>query len=163
MFATNRHEARIWYADWEETEDNALFYFPAALDFDSYMTALTGTVAPAVSAMSDCGLLAVDGGPWLVNQDAPAFGTETAAQQGALFLSCTPPDDQAVIVVPGLRSDLLLADGVTIDETAPDVAALIAALLSTSPAAMVNPFDAALQEYAAGWLRWVPVEPEPKG
>lgn len=164
MFATIRHEARLWYADGEDTEDNALFYFPAALDFDSYLTALLGTVAPAVSALSDCGLLAADGGPWLVNQDAALFGTETAAQQGALFFTCTPdPDDHAVIIIPGLRSDLLLADGVTIDETAPDVAALITELLSTSPAAMVNPFDAALSAYESGWLRFVPTEPEAKG
>lgn len=164
MFTEGRTEARLWYTDREDTRDNVLFYFPSGLNSDSYMTALIGTVVPAVSDMSDCGLLAVDGGPWLVNQDAALFGTETAAQQGALFFTCTPdPDDHAGIIIPGLRSDLLLADGVTIDETAPDVAALITELLSTSPAAMVNPFDAALSAYESGWLRFVPTEPEAKG
>lgn len=91
------------------------------------------------------------------NPRPTAPGAAPAAGAGVFVFSCSEPDSYAVVVVPGIRLDLLLIAGpgaeVLIDQTAGDVVAFTSAMLSNG---LVNPFGVELAALESAFYQWRP-------
>lgn len=84
-------------------------------------------------------------------------GVAPVAGAGVFVFSCSEPDTYAVVVVPGLRSDLLLTTGpgagVLIDQAAPAVVTLADVLITGD---YCNPFGVQLVALESAFYQWRP-------
>lgn len=84
-------------------------------------------------------------------------GVAPVAGAGVFVFSCSDPDTYAVIVVPGIRMDLLViagaGAGILIDQAAADVVAFADAMIA---GIFCNPFGVQLLELVAAFYQWRP-------
>jgi hypothetical protein len=116
------------------------------------------TLTSVVGALSDAVIISrhiVYRGVEDPRPDAP--GVAPGAGAGVFVFSCEDPDSYAVVVVPGIRQDLLViagaGAGVLIDQTNADVTTFRDAMIS---GIWSNPFGVQLLELVAAFYQWRP-------
>ena len=152
---------RLWYRDREGTEDYARLCFPLTWGQEGAIDLANGAFAAAIGGLSDCIFSASDTA-FVYLDDSPPVGLaaapEVAEQAGTLFFLC---DDLVTtrfeLSIPGLVSAAYLPDGVEINRSQADVAALVAELTASGANACINPFGARLLSCDVGMRRYLPL------
>jgi hypothetical protein len=86
-----------------------------------------------------------------------ATGTADSAGAGVFVFTCSAPDTYAIVIVPAIRSDLLVVGGfgagVLIDQSHADVIAFRDAVVEGG---FSNPFGLAMTALVAAFYQWRP-------
>jgi len=160
-FGQVQTDARLWFRDREGTEDYARLCFPLGWGHEAAIDLANGAFAAYVGALSECRFCASDI-EFSYLDDPPPAGLAAAAdvadQAGTLFFLC---DDlvqtRFELSIPGFVSAGYLPDGVEINRSQTDVAALIAELTATGGNACINRFGARLLSCDVGMRRYLPL------
>lgn len=150
---------RLWYRDREGTEDYARLCFPLTWGQEDAIDLANGAFAATVGTLSECLFCASDTA-FVYLDDPPPVGlaaaSDVAEQAGTLFFLC---DDLVAtrfeLSIPGLVSAAYLPDGVEINRSQADVAALVAEITAGGANACINPFGGRLLSCDVGMRRYL--------